>query len=53
MSLDKFERSAFPHTTASHRLQTQYGFIYDKDGNIDFGNIKLCNIQSPTENAEA
>lgn len=52
MSLDKFGRSAVPHAT-SHQLLIQREFTYTKDGNVNIGNLKLCNVQSPTEGGDA
>lgn len=56
MSLDKFGRSSAPRTSEvsnSPLLQVQRGFTFTEDGNIDIGNLRLCNVQLPTAEGDA
>lgn len=56
MSLDKFGRSAARSSdiTSSHLLSPHRpGLVFTKEGNIDIGKLKLCNVQAPTEDDDA
>lgn len=57
MSIDKFGRSTSARSgvdvSSSHLLSSRRGFVFTEDGNIDIEELKLCNVQSPTEYGDA
>lgn len=56
MSLDKFGRSSrgggSEIISSLSSLEHRRGFIFTTDGNIDVEKLKLCNVQSPTEEGD-
>lgn len=60
MSLDKFGRSTLTRSGGGEINSSQLlspsrrrGFIFTEDGNIDIEKLKLCNVNSPTEDGDA
>lgn len=56
MSLDKFGRSS--HLEHYHNNKEQFatsitGLSFTPNGNIDVGNLKICNVRSPTDENDA
>jgi hypothetical protein len=56
MSLDKFGRRSGGKqivSIASKSSSSSSSFSYTVDGNIDIGNMKICNLKPPTSSSDA